>query len=58
MKDGIIPSEIQLKFLKKCLDKWVHFIQAYKGIESIEDVNNVYAWLGGIVYRQGMQRKD
>lgn len=34
------------------------YIQAYKGIESIEDVNNVYAWLGGIVYRQGMQRKD
>lgn len=31
------------------------YIQAYKGIESIEDVNNVYAWLGGIVYRQGMR---
>ena len=25
IKDGIIPSEIQLNFLKKCLDKWVHF---------------------------------
>lgn len=31
------------------------YIQAYKGIGSIEDVNNVYAWLGGIVYRQGMR---
>ena len=31
------------------------YIQAYKGIDSIEDVNNVYAWLGGIVYRQGMR---
>ena len=25
IKDGIIPSEIQLNFLKKCLDKWVYF---------------------------------
>lgn len=31
------------------------FIQAYKGIHSLEDANNVYAWLGGIVYRQGMR---
>ena len=31
------------------------FIQAYKGIQSLEDANNVYAWLGGIVYRQGMR---
>lgn len=30
------------------------YIQAYKGIASLEDVNNLYAWLGGIVYRQGM----
>ena len=30
-------------------------MQAYRGIGSIEDVNNVYAWLGGIVYRQGMR---
>ena len=31
------------------------YIQAYKGIASLEDANNVYAWLGGIVYRQGMR---
>ena len=31
------------------------YIQAYRGIGSIEDANNVYAWLGGIVYRQGMR---
>ena len=31
------------------------FMQAYRGIGSIEDINNVYAWLGGIVYRQGMR---
>ena len=31
------------------------FIQAYKGIGGIADVDNVYAWLGGIVYRQGMK---
>lgn len=31
------------------------YIQAYKGIVSLEDLNNVYAWLGGIVYRQGMK---
>ncbi len=31
------------------------FIQAYRGIGSLEDANNVYAWLGGIVYRQGMK---
>ena len=24
------------------------YIQAYRGIGSIEDANNVYAWLGGI----------
>lgn len=31
------------------------FIHAYKGINTLEDVDNVYAWLGGIVYRQGMR---
>ena len=31
------------------------FIQAYRGISSISDVNNVYAWIGGILYRQGMK---
>lgn len=31
------------------------FIQAYRGIGSISDINNLYAWLGGIVYRQGMK---
>jgi len=31
------------------------FIQAYRGIGSLEDASNVYAWLGGIVYRQGMK---
>lgn len=31
------------------------YIQAYKGIGTLVDVNNVYAWLGGIVYRQGMR---
>lgn len=31
------------------------FIQAYRGIGAIADVENVYAWLGGIVYRQGMK---
>lgn len=31
------------------------FIQAYRGIGAIADVDNVYAWLGGIVYRQGMK---
>ena len=30
------------------------YIHAYKGIGSLNDANNVYAWLGGIVYRQGM----
>jgi len=29
------------------------FIQAYKGIASLKDANHVYAWLGGIVFRQG-----
>lgn len=29
------------------------FIQAYNGIASLEDANNIYAWLGGIVFRQG-----
>lgn len=29
------------------------FIQAYKGIAALEDANNIYAWLGGIVFRQG-----
>lgn len=31
------------------------FIQAYKGIQQLEDVNNIYAWLGSITYRQGMK---
>ena len=31
------------------------FIQAYKGIKQLEDVNNIYAWLSGITYRQGMK---
>lgn len=31
------------------------FIQAYRGIGSISDINNLYAWIGGIVYRQGMK---
>ena len=31
------------------------FIQSYRGISSISDVNNVYAWIGGILYRQGMK---
>lgn len=31
------------------------FIQAYRGISSISEVNNVYAWIGGILYRQGMK---
>lgn len=29
------------------------FLQAYRGIASLEDDHNVYAWLGGIVFRQG-----
>ena len=31
------------------------FVQAYKGIQQLEDVNNIYAWLGSIIYRQGMR---
>ena len=31
------------------------FVQAYKGILQLEDVNNIYAWLGSITYRQGMK---
>ncbi len=31
------------------------FIYAYRGIHSLENVNNIYAWLGGIVYRNGMK---
>ncbi len=31
------------------------YIQAYKHIHTLEDVNNIYAWLGGIVYRSGMK---
>ena len=37
MKDGIIPSEIQLKFLKKCLDKWVHFKDTAKLVKNYND---------------------
>lgn len=31
------------------------YIQAYRSIGSLEDADNLYAWLGGIVYRQGMK---
>ncbi|MDD6193025.1 MAG: sigma-70 family RNA polymerase sigma factor [Lachnospiraceae bacterium] len=31
------------------------YIQAYKGISGIDNPENIYAWLGGIVYRQGMK---
>jgi len=31
------------------------YIQAYRGIASLKDANNIYAWLGGIVNRQGMK---
>ena len=34
------------------------YIQAYRGIGSIRDINSVYAWLGGIVNRQGMKIFD
>ena len=30
------------------------YIRAYKGIGALEDVNNVFAWLGSITYNQGM----
>ncbi len=31
------------------------YVQAYKGITSLEDTSNIYAWLGTIVYNQGMR---
>ena len=31
------------------------FIQAYKGIHSLENPETIYAWLGSIAYRQGMK---
>ena len=31
------------------------FIQAYKNIHTLENAHNIYAWLGSIVYRQGMR---
>lgn len=31
------------------------YIHVYKGISTLEDANNFYAWLGSIVYRQGMR---
>ena len=31
------------------------YVQAYKGISGIDNPENIYAWLGGIVYRQGMK---
>ena len=31
------------------------YIQAYKNIGSLEDPNNVYAWLGAVTYNQGMK---
>ncbi len=31
------------------------FVQAYKNIKSLEQPENVYAWLGAIYYRQGMR---
>lgn len=30
------------------------YIRAYKGIGALEDINNVFAWLGSITYNQGM----
>lgn len=27
------------------------YVQAYKGISGIDNPENIYAWLGGIVYR-------
>lgn len=38
------------------------YIAAYKSLDRLEDINNLYAWLGGIAYNQGMKmfrkRKD
>ena len=31
------------------------YIQAYRSILSLEDPNNIYAWLGSITYNQGMK---
>ncbi len=31
------------------------YIQAFRGINSLEDPRNIYAWLGAIVYNQGMK---
>ena len=31
------------------------YIQAYQNINSLQDHQNIFAWLGGIAYRQGMK---
>ena len=31
------------------------YIQAYQNINSLQDPQNIFAWLGGIAYRQGMK---
>lgn len=31
------------------------YIQAYQNITSLQDPQNIFAWLGGIAYRQGMK---
>ncbi len=31
------------------------YVQAYKGIGSMEKADNIYAWLGAVVYNQGMR---
>ncbi len=31
------------------------YIQAYKGLSSLENPDSIYAWLGSITYRQGMR---
>ncbi|MDD6070536.1 MAG: sigma-70 family RNA polymerase sigma factor [Clostridiales bacterium] len=31
------------------------YIQAYQNINSLQDPHNIFAWLGGIAYRQGMK---
>ena len=31
------------------------YIQAYQDINSLQDPQNIFAWLGGIAYRQGMK---
>lgn len=31
------------------------YVQAYKGIQTLQDPENIYAWLGAITYRQAMK---